>query len=237
MHFETRYLSIDKGLRELGYNKILEFASGFSFRGLDFCDYPKIHYIVRDLPNIIEMKKKFLAELTSRYCDYRPTNLILKSMNVLNDEEFFDSISIFKTGPLSIVNEGLLIYLNLEQKKTLCRIIHKILSQYGGCWITADVYLKDEIERKILDKHYKQIDKEFVEKHNIENNKFISFEDAKEFFSSCGFEIIKKIVVEETELRSNKLLHENSHSKMTESQGNGKSRETWILRPKKILVS
>ena len=61
MHFETKYLSIDKGLRELGYNKILEFASGFSFRGLNFCNKPNIQYIDTDLLNIIEVKKRLLT--------------------------------------------------------------------------------------------------------------------------------------------------------------------------------
>ena len=169
--------------------------------------------------------------MTTRYCAYQPTNLIFKTKNALNEDEFIDTISVFKTGPVTIVNEGLLIYLNLEQKKVLCRIIHKILSQYGGYWINADIYIPDEIERKILDKQYKQIDKDFVEKHNIESKKFASFEDAQEFFSGCVFEIYRKIIVADRELSSNDLVSDADNSEVNQSHGISKSRETWILRP------
>ena len=232
MHFETRYLSIDKGLRELDYNNVLELASGFSFRGLDFCKNPIIHFIDTDLHNIIESKKKIISELTKRYCDYQSTNLIVQSLNVFDEKEFFNTISIFNDEPMAIVNEGLLIYLNLEQKEQLCKIIHEILSKHGGYWINADIYQNDEIERKNLDKYYNQDDKNFVANHNIENNKFIDFGVAKDFFSRCGFEISKKIEVEERDLSSFKLLSENYPSSKNKSLGKGKTRETWILKPR-----
>ncbi len=140
IHFETRYRSVDKALKEIGSNKIIEFSSGFSFRGLDFCKNPNISYIDTDLPNIIEIKKNLVYELTKRYCDYQPTNLILQPLNVLNEQQFFNTVSSFTSGPLSIVNEGLLMYFNTEQKKQLSAIIHKILSQFGGYWITTEIY-------------------------------------------------------------------------------------------------
>ena len=231
MHFEARYLSIDKGLKDLGLNNILELASGFSFRGLDLCKNLNIHYIETDLQNIIEPKKRIVSELTKRYCDYQPANLIIQSLNVLDEKEFFDTISIFKDGPLAIVNEGLLIYLNLEQKEQLCKIIHDILSKHGGYWINADIYQNDEIERKNLDKFYNQTDKAFVENHKIENNKFRNFRSAEEFFLRCGFEITKRIEIEEKELSSSRILYDSYPTSKNKSLGKGKTRETWILKP------
>ncbi len=231
MHFETRYRSIDKGLKELGNNNILEFSSGFSFRGLDFCKNSSVHYIDTDLPNIIEIKKNIVFELTKRYCDYQPSNLKLLAMNALNEEEFFNTIAMLGSGPVSIVNEGLLMYFNEEQKEKIMGIIHKILTQYGGYWITTDIYRKGEIEGRNIDKFYKQKGKEFLEKHNVEDNKFPSFEKAEEFFLKNGFEIYKKIEIEKKELSSSKLLHQNTTLSNLNLQGKQKSRETWILKP------
>ena len=231
MHFEARYRSVDQGLDELGFQNILEFSSGFSFRGLDFCKDPTIHYIDTDLPNIIDTKRVIVDELTKRYCDYQPTNLILKVMNALNEKEFFDTVSLFDSGPFSIANEGLLMYLNLEQKERLCKIIHKILSQYGGYWITTDIYRQGEIEGRNIDNFYKQKGKEFLARHNVENNKFPSFAFAKDFFSRCGFEICKKIEIERSKLSSFKLFCDNYPSSKTNSKEITKTRETWILKP------
>ena len=231
IHFESRYRSIDQGLRDLGITNILEFSSGFSFRGLDFCKNPTIQFIDSDLPAIIETKKKILLELTKNYCDYQPHNLLLKPMNALDEKDFFDTISLFSSGPISIVKEGLLMYLNIEQKEHLCNIIHKILSQVGGYWITSDIYRQGEIEGRNIDNFYKQKGQEFLKKHNVENNKFSSFAVAEDFFSRCGFEIFKKIEVEKTALSSVKLLSEYYPSSVTNSISRSKSRETWILKP------
>ena len=72
-----------------------------------------------------------------------------------------------------------------------------------------DIYRKDEVERKKIDKYYNQADKNFVKKHNIENNKFSSFTEADDSFSKFGFEIDKKVEIDSTELSSSKLMPEN----------------------------
>ena len=232
MHFETRYLSINQGIRDIGFYKILEFSSGFSFRGLDLCKNPNIQYIDTDLPNIIETKKILVSELAKKYCDFQLINLFLQPMNALNEKEFFNTVSTFDSGPVSIVNEGLLMYLDIEQKEELCNIIHKILSTYGGYWITADIYRKGEIEGRNIDNFYKQKGKEFLEKHNVENNKFDSFEDAKNLFLRCGFEIYKKIELEPKILSSSKIFYNKYPSAKYESYVKDKTRETLILKPK-----
>ena len=122
-----------------------------------------------------------------------------------------------------------MIYLNLEEKKTLCNIIHKILTSYGGYWINADIYRKKEGKKRI-DRFYKQKDLKFREKNKIEENKFITLADAKDFFSRCGFEIYKKIEIDKKELSSNKLLNEKNYSS-TKVVKDENPRETWILKP------
>ena len=178
MHFEARYRSIDQGLRQLGSTRIIEFSSGLSLRGLDFCRNPEIQYLDTDLPEVIDTKRALVAEVNREYCDYQPDNLILKGMNAMNREEFFENLKLFDTGPISIVNEGLLMYLDEHQKEELAKIIHEVLQKYGGYWITTDIYRRDDAERREINKYYNQRDKDFVSKHNIDANKFASFEEA-----------------------------------------------------------
>jgi len=97
-----------------------------------------------------------------------------------------------------------LMYLDSEEKKKLCSIIHKILKERGGYWITADIYIKKQFEKLNL-----KIDKQtndFFEQHRIEENKFESFEDAEAFFLSMGFEIDKVAKVDRSRLSSMKYF-------------------------------
>lgn len=161
IHFETRYLSIDKALTEIGIKNILEFSSGFSFRGLHLSKNPSIFYIDTDLPQLIENKKIIVQELTKRFCNYPTDNLLMQSLNVLDEDAFTEVINRFPIDPVVIVNEGLLIYLDEEQKRKLCATIHNLLSDRGGYWITADIYIKKEIENAITKDFLKSGEKNF----------------------------------------------------------------------------
>ena len=41
-------------------------------------------------------------------------------------------------GEICIITEGLLPYLNESELISMCQAIHKLLSEFGRCWITAD---------------------------------------------------------------------------------------------------
>ncbi len=229
IHFETRYWSIDEGLSMLDLKRILEFSSGYSFRGLDLCKDPEIQYIDTDLPQLIKNKELLINSLSKKYCSYSINNLILKDLNVLNGEAFSKIIFLFSPGPIAIVNEGLLVYLTDGQKSKLCHNIHNVLSQHGGFWITADIYVKkDEAfphEAKIVDEK----GKEFLEDHNVEENKFESFEMAEAFFADHGFKIYKKVDVPSSRVISRSLLKNIPRVLLEKLKDRKKTRETWML--------
>ncbi len=233
IHFEDRYRSVDKALTEFGIKNIVEFSSGFSFRGLSMCKDPEICYIDTDLPQIIETKKVIVKELTKRFCKYPTENLFQQALNVLDEDAFAEIINRFSTGAFAIVNEGLLIYLNERQKRKLCLIIHNLLSERGGYWITADIYIKKGIQHGITKNFYDERGKKFLAEHHVEENKFENFEAAKAFFKNCGFNIFKKIETPRSELSSIKLLEKIPRFKLKELKGRKKIRETWILETNK----
>jgi len=227
LHFENRYWSIDYLLSDLEMKNILELSSGFSFRGLETSKQKGFYYIDTDLPSVIEIKKDFIPALKN---ETTLSTLELLPLNVLDEKEFRKVIDRFPKGEIVIVNEGLLMYLSLEEKEKLCQIIYKILSERGGYWITADIYVKQQLERLQL-----KIDKntsEFVEQHKIEDNKFNSLEDAEDFFRRMGFEIDKEAYVDPSKLTSMKyLLNIISNENLELFQNAPKMQITWRLKP------
>ncbi len=229
-HFETRYLSIDKALTEICIKNILEFSSGFSFRGLHLSKEPNVSYIDTDLPQIIEDKKIIVKELSKRFCDYPIDNLLMQPLNVMDEKAFTEIVNQFQNDSVAIVNEGLLIYLDEEQKTKLCAIMHNLLSERGGYWITADIYIKKENENSVTKDFFEEKGKKFLTDHNVEENKFESFEAAEIFFKDCGFDIYRKIEVPSSEKSSIKFLKNIPESILRDIKKIKKTRETWILK-------
>ena len=186
-HFESRYWSIDQLLSELHAKNILEISSGFSFRGLQTVQENNVHYIDTDLPDIIETKMNLLARLQK---ETAPTGTLeTLPLNALDEKQFAETVSRFSEGQIVIINEGLLMYLNKEEKEKLCGIIRNVLRQHGGYWITADIYIKKELDKNVFKLDQKLI--EFAKQHNVAENRFDSLQAAEEFFSAMGFVVDK----------------------------------------------
>jgi O-methyltransferase involved in polyketide biosynthesis len=228
LHFEHRYWSIDQLLSDLEIRNILELSSGFSFRGLAMIKQKNIHYIDTDLPEIISLKKDLINELNE------PQNgkgqLELLPLNALNEKQFIETTNHFSEGEVAIVNEGLLMYLNKSEKENLCAIIRNTLKERGGCWITADIYVKLEA---LGITHLKFNDRleQFLREHRIEENKFESFEDAESFFKKQGFIINKKAEPDVSRLTSlNNFLQSTTPEQIEQMRKAGSMQATWRLR-------
>jgi O-methyltransferase involved in polyketide biosynthesis len=227
LHFENRYYSIDQLLEPTGIKNILELSSGFSFRGLDMTLKKEVHYIDTDLPGLIETKKSFVNSLIKGQSPMKGKLEILP-LNALDETSFLSIINRFEPGPILIVNEGLMMYLEQDEKKKLCSIIHSILVERGGYWITADIYIKGSTPKEIkLPDHLQQ----FLDQHQVEEKKFKNFEEAKEFFHEQGFEIDKEAEPMYATLVSYPRLLESANQYQIDAiKGRGKMHATWRLR-------
>lgn len=235
IHFEKRYWSIDEGLNILGIKNILELSSGFSFRGLGMCKDHEICYLDTDLPQIIENKKTLVQKLTKQFCNYPVDNLLLKVLNALDEDAFTECITHFPDDSLVIVNEGLLVYFDEGQKRKLCSIVHNLLGKKEGYWITADIYIRKEMQNDIPNDFYDEQGKKVLTDHQVEENKFESFKAAEDFFKSYGFDIYKKIEPSRAQISSIKLLEKIPRIQLRDIKGRKKIRETWILKPNDSL--
>lgn len=204
LHFEARYKSINMLMQDVDAKSILEISSGFSFRGLNMVLHHPVHYIDTDLPGVIETKAAFIADMLP---DPAAQKGILETlpMNAVDEKEFEEVTGRFAEGPVTVVNEGLMMYLDTEEKKKLCANIHRLLKEHGGYWITADVYVKglDEQRRAVTSSAREE---QFFAAHNIEENKFESYEQAEVFFKEQGFVLDKEAVIDYTQMSAVKHI-------------------------------
>jgi hypothetical protein len=211
MHFESRYWSIDQLLDDQPFTNILELSSGFSFRGLALSRHQPVFYIDTDLEGVIAGKQRFVDALTARNPAGRdpagrdraaratkadgnaknpPGHYELQPLNVLDPAAFRKIIARFPPGPIAIVNEGLLVYLDNAEKERLGQNIRDSLLTRGGCWITADIYLQRQAGDTLPVQS--ETSRQWHEQHKIEEKKFNNFQEAKSFFHRMGFTVDKE---------------------------------------------
>jgi O-methyltransferase involved in polyketide biosynthesis len=224
-HFENRYASIDQLLEDIPAKNILELSSGFSFRGLNAVKQRDVHYIDTDLPDLITTKINFVTTLQQGDFETKGT-LETIPLNALDEEQFTNIINRFPPGEIVIVNEGLLMYLGEEEKEKLLGIIHKVLEERGGYWITADIYLKGKMRLRLDDKL-----QQFFDQHRIEDNKFESFEAAEALFNKAGFVVDKEAKIDYTKTSALEYLLKNTtEEQLAEGRKVGRINTTWRLK-------
>jgi O-methyltransferase involved in polyketide biosynthesis len=227
IHFENRYQTVEKLLEETNPQNILEISSGYSFRGIDWCLRRPAHFIDTDLPDLINIKTNITNQLIDDNEQPLKGKLEVLPLNAMQRDNFINVVSAFSPGPIAIVNEGLLVYLDNEEKKILCATIHDILKQRGGHWVTGDIYIKSPED--ISSPGIKTITGDFRKQHRIDENRFDSYEAAEQFFTSCGFKVDKKISFLPERLSTLNLLGDRKEDTLKKIQEASSIRETWQL--------
>lgn len=226
MHFEERYLSINQLLRQANNRNVLELSSGFSFRGLDMVMREEVNYIDTDLPEIIDVKLNMVHELQAG--NDLKGRLTTLPLNALDKAMFNEVTGRFEHGGISIVNEGLLMYLDDVEKRQLCQQIHALLKRRGGCWITADIYIQTPQLAGTIGTSDKE--QAFMKQHQLERNKFTSFDAAREFFTQQGFDITAVADIQHEDLTPQPKMQELMTTEVyNKLMAMGKMRETWML--------
>lgn len=187
-HFENRYRSLDRLLAQAKCTNVLEIGAGLSFRGLELARTSPTYYVDTDLPALAELKAELVARL-------HPEPLIgalrVQALDALDAEAFERTVTSMPDGPLSIANEGLLVYLNAGEKARLAANVRSALAARGGRWLTADVYLKNPGGSSPTVGYGRS--RAFVDAHRIEQNKFSDWAAAERFFHDAGFTVVERL--------------------------------------------
>ncbi|MEO7035561.1 MAG: hypothetical protein ABI548_16665 [Polyangiaceae bacterium] len=188
-HFENRYFSLDRLLKEADLPRVLEMAAGLSFRGLELArTQPDTFYVDTDLLEVISVKADLVSQLHPAPL---AGTLRVQALNVLDDEAFRAAVGAMPAGPIAIANEGPLVYLDAEEKARLAANVRAALQARGGVWLTADVYIRHPLGAAPTVGYGRS--RKFLEQHRVEENKFASWSAAEEFFVKSGFLVRKKL--------------------------------------------
>ena len=128
---EILYQRTNELIKELDNPIVLDLACGYSPRAMRVCDDSHT-YIGVDLPDVIANLEEHRTELTGKRAlnDYY-------SVDLTKREELIRLTDTLRA-PATVITQGLLTYLTLEQKQILMENIRSFLQKDGGCWIIPD---------------------------------------------------------------------------------------------------
>lgn len=227
LHFENRYWTADDLLRQTRPQHVLEISSGYSFRGLGWCFEQPVHFIDTDLPELVAAKNPLIQPLIAGHAGTMKGKFELLPLNVMDTAGFNAVIDRFEAGPVSIVNEGLLVYLGDEEKRQLCHTIRDILTRRGGYWVTGDVYIKTEAEER-GPRH--PVWEAFRKQHKIDENRFDSYAAAQALFESCGLEVVERKALATDKLSCLDWPGVNKNEIIQLLEHKQQVRESWCLK-------
>lgn len=134
-NIESRFESHNNFINECGYKNIVDLPCGFQPRGPRYVRKGKTYYGL-DLPAVIGRVSEAAHSVTEE--EYK-SNLHYCAVDATNYDSLHDALKDVD-GEMIITTEGLLMYFNDFEVKTVCSNIAKLLSEFGGCWVTFDPF-------------------------------------------------------------------------------------------------
>ncbi len=194
--FEARHKILDKLIAESGIKQVLELASGLTARGIIMTANPEVQYVETDLPKMAEEKRNIIQLLETKGVIPNHSNLHIKTANVLELESLEGAITSFAKEPIAVINEGLLRYLNFDEKAQVAKNVCSLLEEFGGIWITPDISMKSVIARE-AEKADRRIGKiSTLTGRDISKNLFENVDEAQRFFEKLGFSVERHSLME-----------------------------------------
>ncbi|RJQ15595.1 hypothetical protein C4573_05545 [Candidatus Woesearchaeota archaeon] len=183
--YEARYKLIDRCIHAQDSQQILELAAGFAGRGMDMAQNSRVTYVEFDLPRVMQDKEKIAGELLKGAIQGK---LYFEAGNALDYDSLYRAAKHFEKKPITVINEGLLRYLNFEEKTAVAQNVHKLLEIYGGVWITSDITLKKILN---VDEKTKAHNKTIagITGITVDKNRFEDENHAMAFFENLGYSI------------------------------------------------
>ena len=190
---EARYKSLTAAIKRSGCKQVLEFASGVALRGLALTRSPGLVFVETDLPAISAEKVAIVEKLRHKYAIPVALNLHFHEANILDWEQIEKALAHFTPGePVIIIHEGLFPYLTRAEKALAAKNIHRVLSLFGGVWVTPDFHSKDDPVTELWSKDAMgAVAKEIGSKtgRDFEDNSFASESDMVTFLTESGFKL------------------------------------------------
>jgi len=184
---ELRLLSITNLLKSKGAKNILEIGSGLASRGLIMTEDPAVNYIETDLPKIIEQKEKIVKNILLKLSQTR-NNLKFIAADATDEDEILLAAKGLAS-PVAICLEGVMQYLNREEKLCLAKNVQKILKEKGGFCVTSDIEIKNQsFNNNQTEKNKYRFLKILTGRNNLKNA-FKDENDLRSFLGEVGLQM------------------------------------------------
>lgn len=194
---EARFKAIDQGLKRSKVQHVLELACGLSSRGLAWISSGH-GYTGTDLPGILAEVRPVLLRIAAAHA-LPVQQLHFHAANVLHKEALQEAMAHCSNGKTGVCNEGLLMYLNREEKAIMATHLRALLAQADGCWVTTDI-LFTRLREQLLALQGVDVEKQvscLLEQvsqrvgRDIGGNDFADEQEAQRFYQGLGFLVEK----------------------------------------------
>jgi len=185
---EARYKTIELLRARFNGTQILELASGLLPRGMILSQNSELTFIESDLPGMIQRKQQLVQQLIGS----RP-NLHFLALNATSRPNPLPLQAGYfhPEKPVTILCEGLLMYLTKAEKQQVCANVREMLLPYGGVWITSDFTTKERRQMQQNDPALGQVNQKIMIStgRTFAENEFDDLDHAKQFAREQGFRV------------------------------------------------
>jgi O-methyltransferase involved in polyketide biosynthesis len=198
--FEARYKSITQLILQSGASQVLELASGYSLRGLDLTRSGGLRYVETDLPDVVAAKLSLLEDVRQHHAIPRTPNHVVTAADALDLDAVRSSAAVLdRSRSLTVLCEGLIMYLSKQQTEQLATNIRRLLGDFaGGSWITSDFTFKDEAKDLPPERVRLREAITGVTQRQIDASAFDDGDDLAAFLGRVGFDVRVVSQVDET---------------------------------------
>ena len=130
---EARFQVYNNAARKRAEPVIVDLPSGYSPRGFVMADAGKQYYGL-DLPAVIDLMAPAARETMTDAQKQHARYIAADATDYASVRRALDGVN----GEICVVTEGLLGYLSESELENMCLTVNRLLSEFGGCWITAD---------------------------------------------------------------------------------------------------
>ena len=198
--FEARYKSITQLILRSGASQVLELASGYSLRGLDLTRGRVVRYVETDLPDVVAAKLSLLEEIRQHHAIQQCPQHFVTTADALDFDAVRASAAALDPGrELTVLCEGLIMYLSKDQTEQLATNIRRLLGQFaGGCWITPDFTFKAEAKDLPPERVRLREAITGVTRRQVDASAFEDGQDLAAFLARAGFNVQVRRQIDET---------------------------------------
>jgi O-methyltransferase involved in polyketide biosynthesis len=136
---EARYKCLSYAIEQAQISQILEFASGFAFRGVAMAAQSSVLYIETDLSEIHQTRQALRQALERTANLPKADSCLFAAADMLSQDDVDRVAGLLRPGePVAIVHEGIFPYFSADEKHLAASNIARLLRHFGGLWMTPD---------------------------------------------------------------------------------------------------